>query len=265
METFLNILANLSIYVLNKVFEIKYLIKSYFIKNYHVDTVINDIYFINTRTKSILEINNDFVKNINNKLKYSTYITLNHIFSSFDYSLNNEDKYLIEIKYTKNNRTYLINMPLEHHNEIVLFPMYTVEDIKHKNMNKITEIIGSDYENELLFLLTCYGGPLNDFYIGKNLGVPLMNIYSKRLSDFPFREGNYMMNDIFLNEYRVGSREDIKVEDVLVLKNTLDSSKIIMDDKNDKYILTHYKKMTLDWKEFIFESFNYIFRRQKVA
>ena len=71
METFLNILANLSIYVLNKVFEIKYLIKSYFIKNYHVDTVINDIYFINTRTKSILEINNDFVKNINNKLIYT--------------------------------------------------------------------------------------------------------------------------------------------------------------------------------------------------
>ena len=135
-------------------------------------------------------------------------------------------------------------------------------------MNKITGIngfycdIGSD---ELIELLNRYGGPLNDFYISKDLGIILDNIYNYEFESFPFRNRKFQLEDTFLNEYSVGPEEDIKNSEVLILKNTLDVSKIRKDVQEEQYILNNFKKMNFDGKTFLCNIFYNLFGKQKLV
>jgi len=101
------------------------------------------------------------------------------------------------------------------------------------------------------------------FYISKDLGIPLNNIYSTKQKEFPFRNKNYKLEDIFLNEYNIGPDNDIKPNQVLILKNTLDNSKIHKYDNNEQYILKNYKKLKIEGKSIITGLFNWIFAKQK--
>jgi len=230
--------------------ELKYKIKRFFFNiNHKQEVIIDEIYFINSDTNETKNIDDSQIKHLNDILKFSTIISLSNL---------KEDNYhLLEVKYKKHNKRYIINFPLS--DKPLFFPIYTINELKHKNMNTITYA-----DNEILIeLLHAYGGPLNDFYISKDLGIPLKNIFDKENGYFPFRNRNYYLEDVFLNEYNIGEEKEIKPNDILKLKKTLDDSKINNDTNNEQYILSKYKKMTFDGKQFFWDIINILFRKQK--
>lgn len=254
MQNILNILVNVSIFLFNSILEIKYNIKRLIFKRKHnkLDTFVEEIYFINNYSHKIIEVDNQYVKNINEIMKYSTYIPLNNIVNSS--SLNNKEKYLLEIRFKKHNKNYIINFPVQETN--IFFPIYSINDLKHRNMNKFTDIDGNP---ELVELLNRYGGPLNDFYNSKDLGIPLKNIFDKENEQFPFRDHDYKLEDTFLNEYSIGPNGEYKPSKVLILKNTLDNTKITTNKENEQYIKNHYKKLKFDGRQFLKGIINWIF------
>lgn len=252
MVSILNILIHSAICIFNFSLELKYKIKRFFFNiNHKQEVIIDEIYFINSDTNETKNIDDSQIKHLNDILKFSTIISLSNL---------KEDNYhLLEVKYKKHNKRYIINFPLS--DKPLFFPIYTINELKHKNMNTITYA-----DNEILIeLLNAYGGPLNDFYISKDLGIPLKNIFDKENGYFPFRNRNYYLEDVFLNEYNIGEEKEIKPNDILKLKKTLDDSKINNDTNNEQYILSKYKKMTFDGKQFFWDIINILFRKQKSA
>jgi len=255
MQSFLNILINCSLYLFNLALEIKYKIKKFILRrNNGVDTVIEDIYLIDLNTNKVVEVNHKHVKNLNDNIRFSNYVILNKILTS----LNKNDSYILEIKYKKHHKNYIFNFQVKNNNDIIYFPIYNINELKHKNMNKISDINGP---YEYVDLLTMYGGPLNDYYNSKGLGIPLKNIYDKENECFPFRNSNFKLEDIFLNEYQIGPDGDHKPDDLFILKNTLDNSKINTDITKEQYILSTYKKF--DTKNIFWGIVNWIFGKQK--
>jgi len=258
MRGILNILVRLSINILNLFFEIKYKIKSILFKiNETNDVQILNIYFIEIETKKIIELNCKKLLNLlNNQIKYSTILYLN--LSDYMYLLKKEYSYLLEVDFVKNNKNYLINYPIE--DTALFFPIYTMNELKNKNMNKITEIDCKN-SNELVSILNKYSGPKGDFYVSKGLGIQLKNIYSKKLENFPFSQNNHKFDDIFFNSYEIGPECEIKPSDVLVVKSTLDDTKIHDGKVSEDFILTNYKNFKID-KKMIFEGiFNLLWRK----
>jgi len=259
MQRILNTIVNISIYLFNFFLGLKYNIKRFILKIQHKqELVIEDLYFINTKTNEVLHINYYYLDNLNLLLRYSNFVPIQNILNSI--TTNDINNYLLEFKYKKNNKKYTINFALKDNIQKLSFPIYHQNDMKHINMNKIVDI---DDDNDLLELLSRYGGPLNDFYISKDLGISLNNIYSTERKEFPFRNKNYKLEDIFLNEYKIGPDNDIKPNQVLILKNTLDNSKIHKYDNNEQYILKNYKKLKIEGKSIIAGLFNWIFAKQK--
>jgi len=253
----LNILLKILIYIFNLILEIKYKIKrAIFKRTQGIDTVIENIYLIDSESNEKIEIPHKYVQDKNDILKYSKFVIVSDLARKI--SLNNDyEKYLLEIEFKKHNKTYLFNFKLDGVNQ-VFFPIYNTNDIKKKNMNKISEI---DADDEYKDLLIKYGGPLNDFYISKDLGIPIKNIYDSNKHFFPFRNNNYKMEDVFFNEYIVGPDGNIKPDDVLILKNTLDDTKIKANENSEQYILKNYNK--IDSKAIIWGVINWLFGRQK--
>jgi hypothetical protein len=215
-------------------------------KNISKDVSIKNIYFI--YEDEVIE-HSESINHLNDKLKYSSSISL-----IFLKKLIKKDC-IIEIIYRKNNNDYIINFPS---NTIDNFPLYTKDDNLRRNPNKIVEInCGPEERVELLSLLLKYGGPLNDFYISKNNGIPLNRIYSHKLNKFPFKKTRYNMEDSFLNEYEIDS------EQVLKIKNNLDESKIVNDEINEKYILQRFNHFRLDGKMIFYGIVRWIFGNKK--
>jgi len=93
-----------------------------------------------------------------------------------------------------------------------------------------------------------------------DLGIPLKNFYDDINENFPFRDNDFELEDTFLNNYKIGRNNDIKMDDYLILKNTLDNTKVKNDESNRQYILSNYKK----FKTSIIKDFmNFIFGKQK--
>ncbi len=256
----LNIIINIVVYLFNLFLEIKYKIKRYFFKiNHKEETFIEDIYFINEKTQKLVEVDERIINSLNELIKYSYCISLNNVISKT--YLNKDDEHLMEIKFNKHNKKYIVNFPIDIDNKKQLFfPIYNINDIKKRNMNKISDI--SD-DIKYLELIESYGGPLNDFYVSKDLGIPLKNIYSKEQEIFPFRNKDYVLEDIFLNEYNIGPNSPIKPDEILVIKNTLDNSKINSTGINEEFIMRRYKKFKINWLEILQGIFNWIFGKQK--
>lgn len=236
------ILNRIFSFLFNMFFEFRYFQN----KNISKDVSIKNIYFI--YEDEVIE-HSDSISHLNDKIKYSSSISL-----TFLKKLIKKDC-IIEIIYRKNNNDYIINFPS---NTIEYFPLYTKDDNLRRNPNKIVEIdCDSDERLEILSLLQKYGGPLNDFYISKNNGIPLNRIYSHKLNKFPFRETCYKMEDSFLNEYEIDS------EQVLKIKNNLDETKIVNDEINEKYILQRFNHFRLDGKMIFYGIVKWIFGNKK--
>lgn len=236
------ILNRIFSFLFNMFFEFRYFQN----KNISKDVSIKNIYFI--YEDEVIE-HSDSINHLNDKIKYSSSISL-----TFLKKLIKKDC-IIEIIYRKNNNDYIINFPS---NTIEYFPLYTKDDNLRRNPNKIVEIdCDSDERLEILSLLQKYGGPLNDFYISKNNGIPLNRIYSHKLNKFPFRETCYKMEDSFLNEYEIDS------EQVLKIKNNLDETKIVNDEINEKYILQRFNHFRLDGKMIFYGIVRWIFGNKK--
>lgn len=236
------ILNRIFSFLFNMFFEFRYFQN----KNISKDVSIKNIYFI--YEDEVIE-HSDSINHLNDKIKYSSSISL-----TFLKKLIKKDC-IIEIIYRKNNNDYIINFPS---NTIEYFPLYTKEDNLKRNPNKIVEInCGPEERAEILSLLLKYGGPLNDFYISKNNGIPLNRIYSHKLNKFPFRETHYNMEDSFLNEYEIDS------DQVLKIKNNLDETKIVNDEINEKYILQRFNHFRLDGKMIFYGIVRWIFGNKK--
>lgn len=236
------ILNRIFSFLFNMFFEFRYFQN----KNISKDVSIKNIYFI--YEDEVIE-HSDSINHLNDKIKYSSSISL-----TFLKKLIKKDC-IIEIIYRKNNNDYIINFPS---NTIEYFPLYTKEDNLKRNPNKIVEInCGPEERAEILSLLLKYGGPLNDFYISKNNGIPLNRIYSHKLNKFPFRETRYNMEDSFLNEYEIDS------DQVLKIKNNLDETKIVNDEINEKYILQRFNHFRLDGKMIFYGIVKWIFGNKK--
>ena len=236
------ILNRLFSFLFNMFFELRYFQN----KNISKDVLIKNIYFI--YDDNIIE-HSDSISHLNDKLKYSSSISLTYLKKQI------VKECIIEILYRKNNNDYVVNFPS---NTIDNFPLYTKDDNLRRNPNKIVEIdCDPDERCELLSLLIKYGGPLNDFYISKNNGISLNRIYSHKLNKFPFREMKYKMEDSFLNEYEIDSGE------VLKIKNNLDETKIVNNEKNEKYILQRFNHFRLDGKMIFYGIIRWIFGNKK--
>ena len=236
------ILNRLFSFLFNMFFELRYFQN----KNISKDVLIKNIYFI--YDDNIIE-HSDSISHLNDKLKYSSSISLTYLKKQI------VKECIIEILYRKNNNDYVVNFPS---NTIDNFPLYTKDDNLRRNPNKIVEIdCDPDERCELLSLLIKYGGPLNDFYISKNNGISLNRIYSHKLNKFPFREMKYKMEDSFLNEYEIDSGE------VLKIKNNLDETKLDKNSKNEKYILQRFNHFRLDGKMIFYGIIRWIFGNKK--
>jgi len=257
MFNLLNIVTKISLFFFNFILECKYKIKTLLFKIHQKnDTEIEDAYFINTETNAVIELKNrKIINDLNHLLKFSKYVPVDKIVETSECFLNINEKYLVEIMFQKHNRKYLFNFYANEKH--IYFPTYNHNEMKEKNMNKITEI-DSEEEKELLDIILKYGGPLNDFYVSKNLGIPLSRFYSKKLKCFPFKDKTINLSDIFLNEYK-----DVNSDSILAMKHTLDKSKISDKNPNEQYILSKYKKISLDGKMIIEGIFNWIFGKQK--
>jgi len=237
-----SILNRIFAFLFNMFFELRYFQN----KNISKDVSIKNIYFI--YDDSVIE-HSDSISHLNDKIKYSSSISLTFLKKEIIKNC------LIEIVYRKNNIDYIVNFPSD---TIDYFPLYTKDDNLRRNPNKIVEIDCCPEERgELLSLLLKYGGPLNDFYISKNNGIPLNRIYSHKLNKFPFRGMKYKMEDSFLNEYEIDSGE------VLKIKNNLDETKIVNDEKNEKYILQRFNHFRLDGKMIFYGIIRWIFGNKK--
>jgi len=266
MYSILNIFSNFFLYSLNLFLKTKYLLKQLFGRKCEDKTKIQDIYFINYETCDIFNPNDDnILVSLNNNIKYSDYFSLNSLIDKFkDYK---KPEFILEICYAKNNKNYLFNIPINKISSQTVFPIYTKNENKLKNMNKITEVTGkntTDFDDsELIDILEKYGGPLNDFYVSKNLAIPLSRIYSKKMYCFPFKNHNYILSDIFLNEYIVMTEDEKNQDYVLALKNTLDESKIVRNNEQEKYILNNYKNFNINSVNIFFDFFRQLFVKQK--
>ncbi len=237
------ILNRIFTFLFNIFFELKYFQN----KNISKDVLIKNIYFIYDDNNVVEYF--DSISYLNNKLKYSSSISLTFLKKQIVKNC------VIEIIYRKNNIDYIVNFPSD---TIDYFPLYTKDDNLRRNPNKIVEIDCIPEErSELLLLLIKYGGPLNDFYVSKNNGINLNRIYSHKLSKFPFREIRYKMEDSFLNEYEINS------DQVLKIKNNLNETKIVNDKNNEKYILQRFNHFKLDGKMIFYGIIRWIFGNKK--
>lgn len=239
--------------IINSFFEclFKLFIKiKYFRNKSNEDTSISSIYFIYDKK---LEEHTSSINKLNKKLKYSSHISLNFL---KEYIKNNG---IIQINYKKNNREYIINFDVNKNStKDISFPIYSKEMILKRNANKIVDInCKKEDRNELLLLLDRYSGPLNDFYLSNDNGIPLSRIYSHKLCDFPFKGKKYIIEDSFLNEYEIES------EDVLKIKNTLDETKINDNNQNEQFILNKFNYFKLDGKMMFYGMIKWIFGNKK--
>jgi len=246
------------IYIFNIVLEIKYKIKVYITnKNQKNEIDIKNIYIINKNTSEIINLDlHCIIKKLNDKIKYNHQITLNNYLESLN--LKKNSSLLVEIDYKKYGKDYIFNFELC--DKKVMFPFYNIVDIKNKNMNKIMfiECIDNDdgRNEERIRMLERYGGPLNDFYALRGLGIKLGNIYSVKERCFLFRGVKLKMEDTFLNEYEVGENN---MEEVFKIKGGLEDVELKRDEENEKYIMGKYKKFNMDGMMFVRGIYKWIY------
>ena len=243
-------MVNILKFLINFYFELKYRFLFYFIKRENNIVDIQNAYFIDTKTKELKSINNlNFIKKIGHEIFIN---------------ISNQDDYILDIGFKWNKKEYRIQFLPNSKADKIIFPFFSLDDIKTKANNQIIMIEDDSGNTELNMernkLINQYCGPIGDFYKSKNFGIPLSNLYSKKYKDFLFRDVRLKMEDIFLNEYNINGENQNKVFE---FKRNLDDTKINKYSANEDYILRTYDKFNLDWKKMIVEIFNRIFCKKK--
>ena len=243
-------MVNILKFLFNLYFELKYRFLYYFTKRTNNIIEIQNMHLINKDTKESHELNISlFVK----KIGHEIIITC-----------SNQPGYLLDIGYKWNNKYYIIQFLLDPNIDKIIFPFFSLNDIKMKVNNQIIMVEDNSGNIQLNIernkLINQYCGPIGDFYKSKNFGIPLSNLYSLKCKDFLFRDVRLKMEDLFLNEYEVDGTNQ---NEVFQFKRNLDETKINKYNTNEDYILKTYDKFNLDWKKMIVEIFNRIFCKKK--
>ena len=258
----LGILKYFVVLLFNVFLESKYRLKV--LLNYRITQVeieIKNVYAIERESGKKIQVDcKQLIHCLNEKIKYSHHIILNNLVNHFLKNLDSKS-YLLEIDYKKYGKDYLLNLEMKQDMVPIIFPFYNLIELKKKNMNKIMFMESEDNLNdERLKLLEKYGGPFNDFYRSKGLGIPLLNIYSAKYEKFLFRGVNIKMEDTFLNEYEINSDN---VGDVLCIQGSLDESKLSLNKESEKYILSNYKHFNVAPRQMIRGVIEWIFGKVK--
>ena len=243
-------MVNILKFLFNLYFELKYRYLYYFTKRTNNIIDIQNMHLINKDTKESHELNIGlFVK----KIGHEIIITC-----------SNQPGYLLDIGYKWNNKYYIIQFSLDQNINKIIFPFFSLNDIKMKVNNQIIMVEDNSGDIQLNMernkIMNQYCGPIGDFYKSKNFGIPLSNLYSLKYKDFLFRDVRLKMEDLFLNEYEIDGTNQ---NEVFQFKRNLDETKINKYNKNEDYILKTYDKFNLDWKKMIVEIFNRIFCKRK--
>lgn len=244
-------MLNILKFLFNLYFELKYRLLFYFTKNEKNITEIQNAYRIHKNTKEFEVINNlDFIKKIGHELMIN--ITEKHV------------DYILDIGFKWNNKEYRIQFTPDYNTDRIIFPFFSLNDIKSKANNQI--IIVEDYSDNMEMnyernkLMNQYCGPIGDFYRSKNFGIPLSNLFSLKYKDFLFRDVRLKLEDLFLNEYEINGENQ---NEVFQFKRNLDETKLNKYNTNEDYILKTYNKFNLDWKKTIAGVLNWIFGKKK--
>jgi hypothetical protein len=243
-------MVNILKFLFNLYFELKYRLLYYFTKRENNIIEIQNMYIIHIDTKELYELNiSQFVKKIGREIML-TY--------------SNNSSYLLDIGYKWNKKDYRIQFSLDTNTDKIIFPFFSLDDIKAKISNQIIMVDDETGNIEINIernkLVNQYSGPMGDFYKSKNFGIPLSNLYSLKYKDFLFRDVRLKMEDLFLNEYEINGK--IKNE-VFQFKRNLDDTKINKYNTNEDYILKTYNKFNLDWRKTIFGVFYWILGKKK--
>jgi hypothetical protein len=243
-------MVNILKFLFNLYFELKYRFLYYFTKRTNNIIDIQNIHIINKDTKELHELNiNQVVK----KIGHEIIITC-----------SNHPGYLLNIGYKWNNKYYIIQFLLDQNIDKIIFPFFSLNDIKMKVNNKIIMVEDNLGNIELNLernkLINQYCGPIGDFYKSKNFGIPLYNLYSLKYKDFLFRDVRLKMEDLFLNEYEV---DGTCQNEIFQFKRNLDDTKLNKYSTNEDYILKTYDKFNLEWKKTIIGVFYWILGKKK--
>jgi hypothetical protein len=245
-------MLNILKFFFNIYFELKYRLLFYFSKYENNNlTDIQNAYLIHKNTKELYVINIfEFTKKIGHKLIIYTDIL--------------KDDYILDIGFKWNKKDYRIQFLPNSSTDRIIFPIFTLNDIKIKTNNQIIMVEDNSGNIEINIernkILKQYSGPIGDFYKSKNLGICISNLYSLKYKDFLFRDVELKMEDLFLNEYKVDGTNQ---NEVFQFKRNLDETKINKYNTNEDYILKTYDKFNLDWKKTIFGVINWIFGKKK--
>jgi hypothetical protein len=244
-------MVNILKFLFNLYFEIKYRLLYYFTKNKKEYIEIQNAYIIQKNTKEFNLLNtSEFIK----KIGHEIIINFN----------NKQNDSLLDIGFKWNKKDYRIQFLLVPNINIIIFPFFSLNDIKSKTNNQIIMVEDSSDNIEINMernkLINQYCGPLGDFYKSKNFGIPLSNLYSLKYKDFLFRDVRLKLEDIFLNEYEINGDNQ---NNIFEFKRNLDETKINKYNTNEDYILKTYNKFNLDWKKTIVGILNWIFGKKK--
>jgi len=243
-------MVNILKFLFNFYFEIKYRLLFYFTKRESNIVDIQNAYLINKDTKELKSIDNmNFIKKIGHEIFINT---------------SYQNNYILDIGFKWNKKEYRIQFTPDSTKDRIIFPFFSLNDIKTKANNQIIIVTDDSGNAELNMernrLMNQYCGPIGDFYKSKNIVIPISNLYSLKYKDFLFRDVRLKMEDIFLNEYEVDGTNQ---NDVFQLKRNLDDTKLNKYSTNEDYILKTYDKFNLDWKKMIFGVINWIFGKKK--
>ena len=244
-------MGNILKFLFNLYFEIKYRLLYFFTESKKQCIEIQNAYIIKKNTKELKLLNNtEIIKKIGNE-----------IIINFN---NNHNDSLLDIGFKWNKKDYRIQFNLVANSNIIIFPFFSLNDIKSKINNQIIFVEDNSGDMQINMernkLINQYCGPIGDFYKSKNFGIPLSNLYSLKYKDFLFRDVRLKLEDLFLNEYEInGDNQD----NIFEFKRNLDESKINKYNTNEDYILKTYNKFNLDWKKTIVGVLNWIFGKKK--
>ena len=243
-------MVNILKFLFNLYFELKYRFLYYFTKRTNKIIYIQNIHLINKDTKELHELN---ISQVVKKIGHEIIITC-----------SNYPGYLLDVGYKWNNKYYIIQFLLDQNIDKIIFPFFSLNDIKMKVNNKIIMVEDNLGNIELNLernkLINQYCGPIGDFYKSKNVGIPLYNLYSLKYKDFLFRDARLKMEDLFLNEYEV---DGTCQNEVFQFKRNLDETKLNKYSTNEDYILKTYDKFNLEWKKTIIGVFYWILGKKK--
>lgn len=243
-------MVNILKFLFNLYFELKYRLLYFFTKRTNNIIDIQNIYIIHKDTKELKELNiSVFVKKIGHEIILTC---------------SNQPGYLLDIGYKWNKKDYRIQFLLDSNTDKIIFPFFSLNDIKNRTNNQILmvddETGNIEMNRERNKIVNQYSGPIGDFYKSKNFGIPMSNLYSLTYKDFLFRDVRLKMEDLFLNDYEVDRTNQ---NEVFQFKKNLDETKINKYNKNEDYILKTYNKFNLDWKKTIVGAFYWIFGKKK--